>query len=172
MQQFTARSPLQPRCLCLNPFQVRSMLQSFGILFPRVLQPTRLNPFQVRSMLQSDHDSFYGGGWGVSIPFKSGQCCNSVDVELLEVDSCLSQSLSSQVNAAIAPLSAPEYQAFPAPFASAPKTCHFFRLKNTIIHTPTEKSMHLKVDKSTSYKFRERSPGFRASPERSQNARQ
>ena len=57
---------------CLNPFEVREVLQEFTINGWRQLQG--LNPFEVREVLQ---EAQFGMMWVilVSIPLKSGRCC-------------------------------------------------------------------------------------------------
>ena len=62
----------EPQHVSLNPFEVREVLQDFGIT--TVTITLSLNPFEVREVLQ-DAAKTRGRAEKVSIPLKSGRCC-------------------------------------------------------------------------------------------------
>ncbi len=62
--------------MCLNPFEVREVLQDKNLTFP--ITGKSLNPFEVREVLQVQQHGT--SNWcGVSIPLKSGRCCKFIN---------------------------------------------------------------------------------------------
>ena len=64
---------------CLNPFEVREVLQGGK---QEARSRLRLNPFEVREVLQAVKE-FWKFVQLVSIPLKSGRCCKIVGFNVL-----------------------------------------------------------------------------------------